>query len=86
MSRLLDCWTATNGNPRPMFICINQVEGGMVEMILRDEQKTYSVPNAEICIRMNNWTLGKLGDVLRNAANKFECGLEFKTEEKAGVV
>ena len=71
--KLLDAWTASNGNPRPLFVCINQVDS-MCEIILRDEQKDPLVPNSEICLIVNNWTLGKLGYILREAASKFQTG------------
>ena len=80
---LLNAWTASNGNPRPMFVCIQQV-GSMVELILRDEQKDPLTPNAEISITMNVWTLDKLADTMREAAKTFNA--TPKPEESPATV
>lgn len=76
--KLLVAWTPTvYEGSYPPFVNVMQVGSG-VEITIRGPVKKDGTVGDTIMMEVNNWTCDWIGRVLREASDKFECGVQGK--------
>ncbi len=78
-TKLLNAWTPTDYSGLfPEYINVLQINDE-IQISIRAGIKKDGSPGDFLMLRVNNWTLHKIGQLLIEASNNYECGLGNKS-------